>query len=80
MLTKRDIKTIEEMLDRRFSFFTKEVVELFTVTNERIDKLEESVNYRLDKIFGKLHVFERTISRHERLIGKIEEKVYKAGN
>jgi len=54
MLTKDDKKFISELLDKRFKknneILVKNMLDLFTVTNERIDKLNKKLSDRIDSV------------------------------
>jgi len=54
-----------DKIDKRFEDLTKDIIDLFDVTNSRIEKVLEAHNeHRQD------------IDNHELRIGKIEEKVF----
>ena len=87
MLTKSDKKfildTVSGAINGNNKFLIKEMTDLFTITNERIDNLSERLdgankridgtNKRIDKVLVKLEDHHNTINNHERRIEKIEE-------
>ena len=80
MLTKSDKKfildTVSDAINGNNKFLIKEMTDLFTVTNERIDNLSERVdgaNKKIDNVLGKLKDHDNTLNNHERRIEKIEE-------
>lgn len=50
MLTKDDKKFIEELISKNNDVLVKEMIDLFTVTNERIDKVEEKLSNKIDNV------------------------------
>ena len=79
MLSRRDFmligKIVDEKIGKQLSVFSKQVVELFTVTNQRIDRVEENLSKRIDKVVVKLDEYTTYLNDHERRIEKLEEKV-----
>mgnify|MGYP001563344160 CR=1 FL=1 len=88
MLTKDDKKFITEILDLKINealdkkfkenndILVKDILDLFTVTNSRIDKVNENLSERIDKVLDQLKDHNDIIDTHERRIEKVEEKVF----
>ncbi len=75
MLTKDDLRLIDERLDARIKALLMEITELFVSTNKRIDKVEYILSKKIDKILVKLDTHQSDIENHERRLEKLEEKV-----
>lgn len=84
MLSNADIKKLKEVfatkgeLKETVENILKGVGELFNATNERIDKLNSDLSFRIDKILIKLEEHDDGLNNHERRIEKLEEKIYSA--
>lgn len=76
MLTKDDKKfiteTVGESIVKNNEVLIKEVMELFNVTNKRIDESDK----KIDKIIEKLDEHNNFLNDHELRIGKLEDKVF----
>ena len=83
MLTKSDKKFIEESIEKALmknnDSLLKGILELFNVTNERIDSVEGKLTKRIDSVEEKLgEKIDKVLNRlenHEDRIEKLEDKI-----
>lgn len=80
MLTKDDKKyiseTIGESITKNNGSLIKEIMELFNVTNKRIDDVDTKLSRKIDKVLDELKGHNDDIDNHERRIAKLEDKVF----
>lgn len=87
MLNTNDKKFIQDSITENNKILVKEMIGLFSATNERIDHVEERLSQRIDIVEKKLgnridNVLEKLKEHdiifldHGKRLGKLEDKVF----
>lgn len=74
--TKDDLKNLDLKMDKKIDILSHDIMDLFKVTNERIDKLATNMNEKFELVLDELKNNKSQLNNHDDRIIRLEDKVF----